>query len=296
MSVIDPKALSIVKIAEVGSFTKAAEELCITQPAISQHVRILESELKTKLFDRTKNEIVLTENGRIVVKYLKRMIGLSNSMVQAVHDEKTNMISVNAGITHTVESSMIIEALASYANSKDNVSVKVISDTAENLKKMFKNYELDFLIIDGRIEDPHLNNVLLCSDCLSLITSPTHPLASRNVVTIEDLKHESLILRLPNSNTRHLFDSALANQHMSIEDFNVILEIDNIATIKDLIRRNLGVSVLAKNTCLDELRKGKLSVLNIENLSLIRETNIIYSKDFEHPELIQGVIQKYNEM
>ena len=83
---------------------------------------------------------------------------------------------------------------------------------------------------------------------------------------------------------------------MSIEDFNVILEIDNIATIKDLIRRNFGVSVLAKNACLDELKKGKLSVLNIENLSMIRETNIIYSKDFEHPEVIQGVIQKYNEM
>ena len=158
---------SFVEVVKYQSFTKAAEELCITQPAISQHVRVLESELKTKLFDRTKNEIVLTENGRIVVKYLKRMIGLSNSMVQAVHDEKTNMTSVNAGITHTVESSMIIEALASYANSKDNVSVKVISDTAENLKKMLKNYELDFLIIDGRIEDPHLNNVLLCNSvCL----------------------------------------------------------------------------------------------------------------------------------
>lgn len=296
MSMIDPKALSIVKIAELGSFTKAADELCITQPAISQHVRIMESELGTKLFNRTKNEVELTESGRLVVKYLKRMVGLSNNMVQALRDEKTKMTSVSVGITHTVESSMIIEAMASYANSMENLSIKVISDTAEKLKRMLKNYELDFLIIDGRIEDPRLNNVLLCSDCLSLITSPNHPLASRNMVTIDDLKKESLILRLPNSNTRHLFDSALANQHMSIEDFNVILEIDNIATIKDLIRRDMGVSVLAKNTCLDELEKSKLRVLNIENLSMLRETNIIYSKDFEHPEVIQGVIQKYNEM
>lgn len=296
MSMIDPKALSIVKIAELGSFTKAADELCITQPAISQHVRIMESELGTKLFNRTKNEVELTESGRLVVKYLKRMIGLSNNMVQALRDEKTKMTSVSVGITHTVESSMIIEAMASYANSMENLSIKVISDTAEKLKRMLKNYELDFLIIDGRIEDPRLNNVLLCSDCLSLITSPNHPLASRNMVTIDDLKKESLILRLPDSNTRHLFDSALANQHMSIEDFNVILEIDNIATIKDLIRRDMGVSVLAKNTCLDELKKSKLRVLNIENLSMLRETNIIYSKDFEHPEVIQGVIQKYNEM
>ena len=293
---LDQKTFSVVRIAELGSFSKAAEALCLTQPAISQHVRSVEDDLGVKLFDRDHNDCKLTPNGKIVVKYLKRMISLSNNMMQAIQDEKTKVTSISVGITHTVESSKIIEAIADYANRNNSLLIKVLSDSSENLYKMLKNYEIDFMIIDGKINDNSMIHVLLGTDCLSLVTSPTHALASHNIVTIEELKSENLILRLPDSNTRHLFDQALKDHNLSIDNFNVILEIDNIATIKDLIRRNMGVSVLAKSACLDELKKGKVALLNIENLSMIRETNIVYSKDFEHPEVIQGVVQRFNEM
>lgn len=295
-SFLEQKALSIVKIAELGSFSKAAEALCLTQPAISQHVRSVEEEFGVKLFDREHNDCKLTANGKIVVKYLRRMISLSNNMIQAINDEKTKVTSISVGITHTVESSRIIEAVAGYANKNNSLSIKVISDSSDNLYKLLKNYEIDFMIIDGNINDSSLTHVLLGTDCLSLVTSPTHALASHNIVTIEELKSESLILRLPGSNTRHLFDQALKEHNLSIDNFNVILEIDNIATIKDLVRRDMGVSVLAKSACLDELKKGKVALLDIENLSMIRETNIVYAKDFEHPEVIQGVVQRFNEM
>lgn len=295
-TVLEQKAITIVKIAELGSFSKAAEALCLTQPAVSQHVRSVEEDLGVKLFDRDHNDCKLTKNGKIVVKYLRRMISISNNMLQAIKDEKTKVTSISVGITHSVESSKIIEAIADYANKNNSLSIKVLSDSSENLYKMLKNYEIDFIIIDGKINDSGMTHVLLGTDSLALVTSPTHELASHNVVTIDELKKESLILRLPDSNTRHLFDQALKEHNLSIEGFNVILEIDNIATIKDLVRRNMGVSVLAKSACMDELKKGKVALLNIENLSMIRETNIVYSKDFEHPEVIQGVVQRFNEM
>ena len=74
------------------------------------------------------------------------------------------------------------------------------------------------------------------------------------------------------------------------------MEIDSIASIKDLVRRGFGVSVLAKSACLEEIKKGTLAVLTIENLSMIREINIVYPKDFEHPELLHGIVKQYNEM
>lgn len=295
-SFLEQKAFTIVKIAEMGSFSKAADELCLTQPAVSQHVRSVEKDFGVKLFDRDHNDCKLTTNGKIVVKYLKRMISISNNMLQAIKDEKTKVTSISVGITHSVESSKIIEAIAEYVNKNNSFSIKVLSDSSENLYKMLKNYEIDFMIIDGKINDDGMTHVLLGTDCLALVTSPTHALASQNIVTIEELKNESLILRLPDSNTRHLFDQALKDHNLSIDNFNVILEIDNIATIKDLVRRNMGVSVLAKSACMDELKKGKVALLNIENLSMIRETNIVFSKDFEHPEVIQGVVQRFNEM
>ena len=75
-----------------------------------------------------------------------------------------------------------------------------------------------------------------------------------------------------------------------------MLEIDNIATIKDLIRRGFGVSVLAQSACMDELRKKKMAVLSIENLSMLREINLVYSEDFGHPEVLKEIIRCYNEV
>ena len=113
---------------------------------------------------------------------------------------------------------------------------------------------------------------------------------------ISQLKKEKLILRLPNSNTRNLFEASLESQNLSIDDFNITLEIDSIASIKDLVRRGFGVSVLAKSACLDDLKRKTLAVLTLENLSMMRETNIVYLKSFEHPELLHGIVNKYNEL
>ena len=97
------------------------------------------------------------------------------------------------------------------------------------------------------------------------------------------------------SNTRNLFVAHLESNNMSINDFNVVLEVDNMATIKDLIRRDFGVSILARSVCLDELRKGKITVLPVENLSMMREINIAYYGDFTQFDVLHGIMKKYNE-
>ena len=108
-------------------------------------------------------------------------------------------------------------------------------------------------------------------------------------------KKERMILRLPDSNTRNLFVAHLESNNMSISDFNVVLEIDNMATIKDLIRRDFGVSILARSVCLDELKKGKITVLPVENLSMMREINIAYHNDFTQFDVLHDIMKVYNE-
>ncbi|MBQ3696941.1 MAG: LysR family transcriptional regulator [Spirochaetales bacterium] len=293
MALLDQRVLTILKVDELGSFTKAADALCLTQPAVSQQVKSFENELDIKIFEREQKTVRLTKNGEVALKYIKRLVSISNNMVQAIKDEKMRVTSLAVGITHTVESSTIIEAIAEFTRDNQGVSIKIVSDTAENLHRMLRNDELDFLIIEGRLDDSDLNYTMLGTDSLVLVTSPTHRLASRKAVTIEDLKKENLILRLPNSNTRYTFEKSLRKQNLHVDDFNVILEIENIATIKDLIRRDFGVSILAKSTCMDELKKGKIAVQDIEHLSMVREINIVSMNSFEHPEVIQGIIDRY---
>lgn len=293
---IDPKVISLLKVYETGSFTKAAEQLSLTQPAVSRHVRMLEEELGVKLFVRAQNTLHITTEGELVVKYARRMFALSRNLKEEIADKKRQITSLAVGITHTAESNSSANALARYATTHDNMKIKIVTESTDVLCSMLKNYQLDLAIIEGRISDPSLKCFALDTDCLVLAVSPTNRLAKQASVTIEQLKKENLILRSSASSTRNLFVSTLESQDVHIEEFNILMEIDNIATIKDLIRRNFGVSILAKSACMREYRKKKIVLLPIENLSMVREINLVYRKDFEHPaSVLTDIARSYQE-
>ena len=293
---VDYRLLSLLKIVETGSFTKASSQLGLSQPAVSQHIRQLEEYWNVKILEHAHNRFTLTPEGELVVRYAQRMAALSNNLKQALKNEKEQIHSLTIGITHTAESSAIIEALAAYTNNLDRLNLKILTNTTDNLYTMLRTYELDFAFVEGKIADPAFRYLMLDTDCLVLAVPPTHRLAKQSMISIHQLKEEKLILRLPNSNTRNLFTASLETQGLSIDDFNVTMEIDSIASIKDLIRRGFGVSILARSACMDEIKKEKLVALSVENLSMMREINIVYLKDYEHLDFLNGIVKRYNEM
>ena len=292
---LDQKIYTLLKVYELRNYTKAAKALSITQPAVSQHIKALENELGVRIFNRVDGEFVVTKQGEEVVKCARKMLGLYNNLYQSIMDGSSRNNHLTIGITHTAESNPIAEALAKYCALNGRISIKMITDTISNLYTMLKTYELDMAIVEGRISDPSIHYLLLDTDYLVLAVSVNHPFAKRSMVTLNELKKERMILRLPGSNTRTLFDAQLAGNGMSINDFNVILEVENIATINDLIRRDFGVSILARSVCLDELKKGKITVLPVENLSMMREINIAYLDGFTQFDVLHDIMQIYNE-
>lgn len=292
---IDAKIYSVLKVYETGNYTRAAKVLSLTQPAVSQHIRSLEAELGVRLFDRINNELHVTNEGRVVIDYAKRMLSLYNKLLRDLDNEKRSITALTVGITHTAESNAIAETLARYVSTHEGVNIKMRTDTVENLYHMLSNYEIDFAVVEGKVKNSQFRYLLLDTDSLVLVVSPTHPLAGHSMVKINELKKEKLILRLPDSSTSKLFVSSLQSKNMSISDFNVVLEVDNIATIKDLIRRDFGVSILPKSACMDELRKKKIIALPIEDLNMVREINFIYSQDFAHLNLLHDIMRDYNE-
>lgn len=292
---VDPKVYSLLEVYETGSFSAAAGRLAVTQPAVSQHIKALESELGVRIFDRSGGKLLVTKQGKEVVRAARKMVGIERLLGQELRDSAHRTEHLTVGITHTAESNPIAEALAKYSAENEGVNIKMITDTISNLYKKLANYELDILIAEGRKPDPNLKYLLLDTDCLMLAVSPTHPLAKQHMVTLNELKKERLILRLPSSGTRNLFVSHLESHNRDIAEFNVILEIDNVATIKDLIRRDFGVSILPRSVCLDEIKKKKLIVLPVENLSMVLEINIVYLAEFEETDLLHGIVESYND-
>ncbi len=290
---MDAKLETLLKVNETRNFTRAAKLLSLTQPAVSQHIRQLEHDLKVSLFIRGEGALKLTPEGEIAVKYARRIENLYQNLEQALQDEKKNLTRLSVGVTHTSESNIIVEVLAKYSSLAGNCKIMILSDTINNLYYKLKTYELDIAIVEGKIVDPDFNKVLLDTDSLILAVSKDHPLAQKSIVTLEELKRQKLILRLPDSATRNLFASHLESNNQTLDEFNVILEVDNVATIKDLVRRNFGVSILPRSTFASELRKGKMAGLPIENLSMTREINIVYHRDFAHTDMLQEITKLY---
>ena len=290
---LDAKLETLLVVAEEKSFTRAASILSLSQPAVSNHILLLEKEIGVKIFYRNKGDVRITPEGEIVIKYAKRIKSLYHRMFDKISELDRQITKLRVGITHTSESNEITEVLAKYGVSLGNLNISIITDTIKNLYEMLENYEIDFAIIEGRRQVNNLNYLMLDMDYLVCILSNNNPLSKKSMVSLADLKKEHIILRLPESDTRKLFEATLTSMNDSIDNFDVTIEVDNIATIKDLIRKDLGVSILPQSACMDEIRKGKITALPIENLSMARETNIVYNKDFARMDLIRDFVEQY---
>lgn len=287
------KLQTLLAVVEYKNFTRAAEELNMTQPAVSHHIKQLEQEVNAPLFIRNKSGLKLTPQGEIVVKYARRMNALNSKMYSELQNAERHLSLLRIGITHTSESNFTAAALAKYSNQRGKLKIILFTDTINNLYDMLENYEIDLAIVDGAYNDSRFSSMLLDTDYLTCVMSVDNPLAKKGVVTLAELKKQKMILRTPASATRTLFESALESNNETIQSFDVTLEVDNIATIKDLIRKDLGVSILPRSACLDELKKKKIAALPIENLSMVRETKIIYNKDFTHTDILNEIIKIY---
>ena len=210
-----------------------------------------------------------------------------------IQNAEKNAGPLRIGITHTAESNVTASALAKYSIENNGVKIMLTTDTINNLYDMLENYQLDIAIVDGKKQSGKLNYLMLDTDYLVCVLSSQHPLAKNSSISLNQLKKENMILRLPSSSTRSLFEATLISINESIDSFNVLLEVDNVSTIKQLVMNNFGVSILPQSVCTKDVKKGKIKTLPIENLSMTRQMNIAYNKDFANIDVLNDIVTLY---
>ena len=238
----DAKIETLLEVISAGSYTRAAQRLSLTQPAVSHHMRQLEQEFGIHIFYKDKKELRLTPEGEILVKYARRALAVYRNARQAIEDSRICMSHIGVGITHTVGESCVPQVLAEYCNQTPGVHINIVTDTIKNLYDMMRSYELDVAIVDGQFPASGYTEVLLDTDYLCLVVSPIHPLARRASVAIGALQGERFIMRPKGAGTRSMFESYLSECGADIRDFNIIIEMDRVATITELVAPDLGIS------------------------------------------------------
>ncbi len=290
---LDNKLRTLLTLLSVGSYTKTADALHLTQPAVSHQIKQLEQEYGIQIFRKGKKGLNPTPEGEILIKYARRVQALDQGVRQELEDSRRHLRRLSVGITTTLGEYLVSQIFVDYCNEHPEVSINIYSDSLNHLHTMLSLYQLDLIIVEGAIQSESYVNVLLDTDFLCLVVSPQHPFATRTAVTLQELKRERFILRTQSAGTRTLFEEALLRQGENIRDFNIVIETDNITTIKELVSAGLGVTVMAHSACRQEERAGKLSLVPVENMNMPREINIVHRKDFEHAEILRDILAIY---
>ena len=296
MSTIDSRLETLLAVYEEKTFSRAAKALNLTQPAVSHHIASLEHEFQVKLFHRKNNEMEPTRMGQILIRYAKRFVAVNNEMVKAISGEKKETRSIVVGITHSSEGNIVPETLMKYSERHPGTAIRIVSDDIKKLYEKLANYEIDFAMVEGKVPLDKFSKITLSSDTVIVAVSRNHPLAKKSSITLADLRKEKLILRNLGSATRKLFQSQLDINNMSLDDFDVVMEIDNTSVIKDLVSKNMVVTVVPRSICYQELKNKSLVALPIQDMNMTVENNLVFMKSYGDQEMLEELIEIYRSL
>lgn len=276
---LDFKLESLLSVYQEKNFTKAARKLSLTQPSVSSHIQMLERELGHTLCIRGGQEIRFTPEGELTVKAAKELKEIYRSMLEEIETDRRSLVRLKLGVTRALESdNNLAFALAQYLEKQPNSVLEIKSDTVASLYDGLKNYELDFLVIDvPPVDNTLFTSKLIATDSLECFVSSQSSLAHNPYVTLEQLKKLPLVLWLPTSTNRIIFENALNKAGENLKNFNIILETDSISTIKLLVSRDEGVSIVPRK---QGQHRKKYTCIPIENMPIPREIYMVYQKDF----------------
>lgn len=293
---LDPKMKTLLVVAHADSYTQAAERLHLTQPAVSHHIKALETEYGISIFVKDRRPLEFTREGKLLYQYARRVNEMEKQLYQAISDSRSQKDHIQIGITQTAGEGIIPKMIAQYGKDNPKTLIKIYTDSIKNLYRRLDDYKLDVIIAEWPTVSEAYRFILLDTDYLSLVVSPRHPFAQRGMVKLTELKRENLILRSSSSSTRTLFESYLISEGEAISGFHVNMEIDNIATIKELVAMNYGVTIIAQSACRSEVKSGKLVPVTIENARMSRNINMIYKDNFENTQVLDDMRRIYREI
>lgn len=246
-------------VARLMSFTKAAENLHMTQPAVTFQIRQLEEYFNTRLFDRTHNRISLTEAGERVFEFAEKIISLYAEMDTRVR-ELTGDVSgiLIIGASTTIAEYMLPSLLGEFKAIHPSINLRLKVSNSEGIVHMVEDNSVDVGIVESLITNKNLTVEVCWYDKLVFIGPPMHPLAKKSKITAQDLLGLPFISREEGSGTREFICEYLAQNNTQFQDLNINLEVGNPEAVKSAVEAGLGVSIVSQATIVKELKLNTL--------------------------------------
>lgn len=260
-------------VASEKSFSRAAQKLLRTQPAISLSIQRLEAELGEQLIDRLSKHITLTPAGQIVFDYARRFESLQGDLENALaelRDKSAGRLAIGANESSTL---YLLEHIERFRDQYPRVRVQVRRSQSSRIPASLIDGELELGILTYDPEDDRIESKIIFNDHLAFVVSPKHALANRTEVSIADLGEETFIAHNVVSPYRLQVIRAFQDHKVPLK---MDLEMPTIETIRKMVERNDGVAFLPRMCVQDEIRIGLLNEIKVKELAIERSIRLVY--------------------
>ena len=265
------------KAALTKSISRAAEELLVTQPAVSKQIKALEEELGERLFDRIGKRIYLTKAGEVLLARAEKILRSVQEAKTAVRDiSEVCSGELLVGTSDHISIHRLPEVLKTYITSFPSVDLRLHCHRSETILEMVGSNLLDLGVITLPKTPPTMVAKVVWQDPMSLVLPKGHALEGMKTIGLKDLVRHPMILPEGGTTTRKMIDTAFSRKKLQP---NVAMEIAYIETIKGLVKAGLGISILPDKAVEQELRSGDLIKRQVADARFSRELGLVYLKD-----------------
>ena len=277
-------------VAKHLSFTKAAEALFMTQPAVTFQIRQLEEHFSARLFERGHGQISLTDAGRVVFEYAERILGLSAEMDARLRDMTGQMSGpLLIGASMTIAEYLLPSVLGEFNARFPEVLPRLLVANSETVQNQVAEHSLDLGFIESDSLLPSLVTEVVCEDELLVVCAPSHQLASLASVPPELLAQHAFVCREPGSGTREVSDRHLQRLGIAPESLQPVMELGSPEALKGVVATGRGFAIMSRATVIKETRLGLLRGIPLAP-RLIRNLSLVYSKQKFYSKLVGNFV------
>lgn len=269
-----------IAVADHKNFSRAAEELHMTQPAVSQYIRTLEEIIGSRLLERTNKYVRLNQAGEIVYYHAQEIIGLYKKMQNLVDDISNKAKgSLKIGASHTFGEYVLPWMIATIQEVYPDIEPEVMIGNTTEVANLVTNHQLDAGIVEGKLLNNQLTVDNFAEDQMYVVASPAHPIFNLfQMITFYDLEEEVWIVREHGSGTREAMEEMFATYEF--KPFKLI-HFGSNQPIKEAVEAGLGISLLSRWAIQKELRHNELKIIPIESLPFKRQFSIVTNSLFQ---------------
>lgn len=289
---LDFRMETFLTVCQCMNFTKASQQLNITQPAVSQHIRFLEKHYNTKLFRYEGKKLRLTGAGEILRNASLTMMHDELSIQDEMHkaDEQEE---IRFGATRTVGDVLMGKILQQYLQQYPEARIHMEVENTHDLLERLDDGRIDFALVEGFFKKTEYDFRKYSTENYIGVCSPAYPFRKKPE-RMEDLFRERLLLREEGSGTREVLERSLESQNLSIEDFEHTVELGSLHTIKELTKGGCGITFLYEVAVQEELENGTLVRIPLKNFSVSHEFTFIWRRGSIYADRYGDLFRKFS--